>query len=705
MGKDNINRMNINLRFNILILIIYIIGIVLIIALFNLQIVNGEEYREQSNTRLTRETTLEAARGSIMDSSGQVLVGTTTQYSLELYKTNIEEYQLNNAALNIINILEEYEVKYEDSFPISINPFEFEISGNTLVSWKSQNKLDENISAEEAFYKFKDKYDITHENIEDVRKILSLRYEISIQGYSSTKSVQIAEDLPQEAVARLSENSGELGGINIYAKPIREYTSGTLASHILGYASKISAEEYDKKKDTYDQNDIIGKTGIEYAFEELLRGTDGVKQIDMAVDGTITGEYITQEAVAGSDIVLTIDSNLQQVAEQSLATNIQKIASGGFGEAYDADAGTCVVMDVDTGDILAMANYPTYDPNDFINPNGISQTAWDSYINNEAKPLVNKAVQNSYSPGSTFKMITGIAALESGVVGLDEKINDVGQYKKYDITMNCWYYTDYGRGHGWVDIVDAIEKSCNYYFYEVSDRMGIDSLVSVAKYFGLGGKTGVELPGETNGVLASRETKQELHPDDPNWNPGNTLNASIGQGDNEFSVLQMAQYISVLANGGTKIDTSIVKSVRSSDGIELPEETVEKYINNKLGIENQEIEDLDINQEYLDAVLEGMESVTSDEGGTAYIRFKDFDISVGGKTGSAEAPNNEVHSWFVGFAPFENPEIAIVVMVENGNKGHYTAEVVREIMEEYFGMNTQDVYENMNAVPYVEFMR
>ena len=276
MSANKISKMNINLRFNIVVFCIYIIGIIFIITLFNLQIVNGEEYRHESNTRLTRETTLKAARGTIYDSSGQALISTSSQYSLELYKTNMEEEELNNAILNIINVLEKHKIKYKDSFPVKIEPFEFTISGQVLENWKSQNKLNSDISAEQAFYEFKDKYDISNENIKDIRKIISQRYEISIQGYSSIKSLQIAENLSTEAVAELSENTGEFGGINIYAKPIRQYTSGELASHILGYASKISSEEYEQKKDTYKQNDIIGKTGIEYAFEEYLKGKDGI---------------------------------------------------------------------------------------------------------------------------------------------------------------------------------------------------------------------------------------------------------------------------------------------------------------------------------------------------------------------------------------------------------------------------------------------
>ena len=707
MRKER-KRANINFRFNILTVLTYLVGIVLIAQLFNLQIIHGAEYREQSNTRLSRESTIEAARGAILDRTGAELVSSDAEFSLEMYKTKVDTATLNQDILNMIGVLEKYGVSYVDSFPISINPYQFTISGDTLTKWKEDNNFDENITAEEAFNKFKQKYEITNDDIEQVRKIISIRYELATNGYSSTKAVTIAENIPREAVAEFSESSEKFSGTNIVVRPVRKYTSGTLASHILGYAAQISSEEYETKKSTYSQNDIIGKSGIEYVFEEYLKGKNGVKQIDMDVEGTITGEYTAEEAIAGSDIVLTIDANLQKVAETSLENNINKIASGGFGERFDAKAGACVVMDVNTGEVLAMASYPNYNPADFVG--GISNEAWNSYINNEAKPLLNKAIQNSYSPGSTFKMITAIAGLESGVIDTTTKINDVGVYRKYsDYQPKCWYYSDYGRGHGWLDVSGAIEKSCNYFFYETSDRMGIDTLSKFAKYFGLGGKTGIELPSETSGQLASRETKQKLHTDDPTWHPGDTLQAAIGQGDNSFSPLQMARYISMLTNGGKKIDVSIVKTIRNADGTEVSKDEINKFVNQKLGLEEDTTEDLQIQQQNLNAVLEGMKSVAMDEGGTAYVRFKDFNISVGGKTGSAEAGkdangNDIVHAWFVGFAPFENPEIAIVVMVENGGHGNYTAEVVRDIMAEYFGMNTQNVEEDMTAMPYVEIM-
>ena len=350
---------------------------------------------------------------------------------------------------------------------------------------------------------------------------------------------------------------------------------------------------------------------------------------------------------------------------------------------------------------IAMASYPDYNPQLFVG--GISTTDWNNYINDANHPLVNKAMQVSYAPGSTFKMISAIAGLESGVVSTKERINDIGVYKKYGGTWNCWYYTDYHRGHGYLNVSGAIKNSCNYYFYEVGDRMGIDVLEKYARYFGLGTKTGIELQSETAGVLASKSAKSAVSKEA--WYPGDTLNSVIGQGLNEFSPLQMAKYISMLANGGKNIDVSIVKTIRNADGTEVSKDEINKFVNEKLGIDDSSTEQLQINQENLNAVLEGMRSVTTESGGTAYSVFRNFDIEVGGKTGSAEARNNEVHAWFVGYAPFDNPEIAIVVMVENGGHGNYTAEVVRDIMKEYFGMNTQNVEEDLTAVPYSEIIR
>lgn len=693
--KKKISKENINLRFNILTLVVYLVGIALIIQLFNLQIINGESYREQSNTRLSRESTLEAARGNILDSSGNVLATSKMGFSLELYKTKIDDETLNKSILDLVNVLEEHGQSYVNSFPINIDPFEFTIEGETLASWKEKYELKEDATAEECFNYFKDKYKITNEDIGEIRKIISIRYEITTKGYSNTKPLNIATDISSEVVSVISERSNDFPGINIVTEAIRSYTSGSLASHIIGYTGKINEDEYEANKDTYENDDIIGKTGIEYVFEKYLKGKNGVKQIDMAVDGTVTAEYVAEEATAGSDIVLTIDANLQRITENALKANMEKISSGGFSQAYQTKSGSVVVMNVKTGEVLSMVSYPDYEPQEFVG--GISQAKYDEYRVNQS--LFNRAISGAYAPGSTFKMITAIAGLESGVIDTSVKINDTGVYPKYTNPV-CWYYTSFHRGHGYLNVSDAIKHSCNYFFYETGDRMGIDTLAKYARYFGLGGKTGIELPSETAGTLASKETKKEKTGED--WYAGETLSAAIGQSYNNFSPLQMAKYVSMLANGGKNVDPTIIKTIRNADGSEVSKEEIQNYSNEKLGITEDNTEDLQINQANLDAVLEGMRSVTSETGGTAYSIFKDFNIEVGGKTGSAETSTGDVNAWFVGFAPFDDPEIAIVIMVENGGHGNYTAEVVRDIMAEYFGMNIQNVQEDVSATPYTE---
>ena len=701
-----INKKEINFRYNLITIFTYIVGVILIVQLFNLQIVNGAKYRQESNTRLTRESTLEAARGDILDRSGNILVTSSQKFNLELYKSKIDTETLNNSILKIVNVLEKYEVSYTDSFPISINPFRFTISDDNLKKWKKNNEIDENATAEEAFYVFKNKYKISNQDVSEIRKIIAIRYAISIEGYSSTKSLTISKDIPREAIAEFSENSDNYPGINISVQPVRLYKEGTLASHILGYAAKISDDEYKNLKDDYDQNDLIGKTGIESLFEKYLKGKKGTKQIDMAVDGTTTAEVVEDEAIAGSNVILTIDSKLQKIAEEALKDNIEKIKNGGFGKVYDAKGGSCVVMNVKTGEVLAMASYPDYNPQSFAN--GISSEEWKSYNENTSYPLLNKCIQSAYEPGSIFKMVTAIAGLESGNISLTERINDTGVYKKYGTDWKCWYYTDYHTGHGYLNVIGAIQKSCNFFFYETADRMGIDTLDKYAKYFGLGTKTGIELPGEVSGNLASKEYVKSIN---ESWNPGDTINAAIGQGYNKFTPLQMAKYISMVANGGNKVDAGIVKSIQNADGTEVSKDEINKFVSEKLGIsKDNESEDITLNSEYVNAVKEGMRSVTSGEAGTAYARFKNFNISVGGKTGSAEAGKDAngkdiVNAWFAAFAPYEDPEIAVVVMVENGGHGNYTAEAVRNVMAEYFGMNTQNVTEDMQAKSYTESIR
>ena len=687
-------------RYNILTILVYIIGIVLLAQLFNLQIVHGEEYRQTSNTKLTRESILEADRGNIKDSSGVKLATVDTQSSVELYKTKIDNETLNNTILNLINILNANGDTYVDNFLVDINPYRFKLeSEDSQKKWKKANNIDENASAEETFNYFKDKYKISTDNVEDARKIMAIRYEISYKGYSNTKSIQIAKNISLNSMNQITEQNSKFPGATITENSKRVYTLGNTASHVIGRIGMIEDSELKEYDSRYDQNDMVGKSGIEYIFEKYLKGTNGVKQIDMDVNGTTTDEYISKEAVAGSDIILTIDSKLQAITEEALKANIEKIASGGFGRVYGADAGAAVVLNVKTGEVIAMASYPDYNPSDFAN--GIDTNTWNYYINGETKPLENKAISMNYSPGSTFKMVTALAGLETGAITTTEKINDTGVYP-YAHHPVCWYYTSYHSGHGRLNVSQAIQHSCNYFFYEVGKRIGIDTLAKYAYYLGLGHKTGIELNGEANGNLASSQRAVE---ENRQWYLGETLSAAIGQSYNTFTPLQMAKYVAMVANGGKKIDVTIVKSIVNADGSEVPRNEYESYVNEKLGLTEDDTEELNFSQENINAVLEGMRGVTSESGGTAYSTFKDFDIEVGGKTGSAQTGiEGKTNAWFVGFAPFDDPEIAIVVFVRNGGHGGYTAEVAKEIIAQYFGMNTTQVTEDTTAIPSVEII-
>ena len=693
--KSRIKKEYTNLRFNILIVIIYIIGIILISKLFELQIVNGASYRETSNTRLSRERTLEASRGEIVDRSGNVLATTTSAFNLELYKTKSDDKTLNKCILNLIELFEYYQISYPNNFPVNNECTEFTLEGENLTTWLTKYKLSENETPEQAVKSFIERYEINSNDILEARKIISIRYEITTKGYSNTKSLQLAEGVPREVIAQISERNSSFPGVTITTTSSRKYNYNNLASHMIGYIGKISEKEYNANQDIYNNDDYVGRTGIESLFEEYLRGEKGIEEIEMSVDGTVTGETIKEEPKQGSTVVLTIDSKLQEIAETALSYNIEKIKNGGFGRRYDAHGGCVIAIDVNSGEILAMASNPDYNPNSWVG--GISVADYNEIKENNS--LFNKAISGSYAPGSIFKMVTALAGLETGAITPYESIYDSGVYTRYrDYQPVCWYYTSYHRGHGSLNVSGAIENSCNYFFYETGNRINIDTLDKYARYFGLGVKTGIELPSETSGTLASPQVASSLN---ETWSAGQLLAASIGQSYNSFSPIQIAKYIAMVANGGYKIEPTIIKRILNTDGTESLKTEINQYKKEKLNLEDYGIEDLQFSEVNISAVLEGMRSVTED--GTASSVFNNFDISVGGKTGSAEAGPN-VNAWFAGFAPFDNPEIAVVVMVENGGHGFYTAEVAKEIIAEYFGMNinSNEIQENNQAINYME---
>ena len=672
--EDN-NRRSSNLRFNILTAIVLVIGFILICQLINLQLVHGDEYRILSSSRLTRETIITADRGEILDAKGVKLVTTSTGFTLNLYRTTNDNEQLNNNILNIINVLESNGDKNIDNLILTVEPFGFSTdSEESIKRWKKNNNLKEEYTAEECFYALKDKYQIKNEDINEVRKIMAIRYEITQKGYSNVRPVEIANNISKNSVLIFSERNSDFYGIDIVTTPVVTYNYGSLASHLLGYCGKITQEEL-KKNEGYSDNDLIGKTGIQYVFEKYLRGKNGIRQIDMDVNGNITGEYITEEPVVGADVQLTIDANIQAVAEKALKDDIEKISNGGYAETSEATAGAVVVMNTKTGEILALASYPDFEPQLFVN--GISSEKYKEY--NDEQALYNRAISGAYAPGSTFKMITAMAGLETGKISNGERINCSGVYP-YAHKPVCWYYTKYRGGHGALNVTEAIEHSCNYFFYEVGNRIGIDTLSSYASYFGLGRKTGIELPSESSGNIASRARADE---ENREWYLGETLSASIGQSYNNTTPIQMAKYISILVNGGHQINVTTIKAVRNSDGTEVPKDEINRYVNNLLGIDDSNADEKVFEEEHVKTVMEGMKNVTTESGGTAYSVFKDSAVTVGGKTGSAQA-GKKTHAWFVGFAPFDDPEIAVVAIVENGAHGAYAAQIAKDIFDSYF---------------------
>ena len=685
---------NFNLRYNLLTVLVYLIGIILIFQLFNLQIINGARYRETSNARLTRESVIEAARGNIEDRNNTILAKTRTDYSVELYKTKNSNEQLNEVILKIVNLLEKNDDNYINNFPINSNLKFTYTTEKSINNWKEKNKISKNATAEECIQFFKEKYEITNENIQDVLKIIAIRYEITTNGYSATKSIKIAKDISKKSAIQFNEKNAEFPGVNIVEEPIRVYTKGSVASHILGYVRKVDDNDLKQRpNEGYDQNDDIGKMGIEYVLEKYLRGEEGKRQIDMSVDGTIEGEYVQEEAISGNTVVLTIDTELQEKMEGIIEDTVKELKKSGT----KTENAAAVLMDVQTGEVLAMCSYPSFEPQSFI---GILKTeVWEDI--QEGNKLYNHAI-SSNAPGSTFKMVVAAAALEEGIITESEYIYDTGVYP-YGHNPACWYYNQYRRGHGNVNIKTALQKSCNYFFYEMGRKLGVDTIAKYARYFCLGQKTGIEITGEQAGTVASTAYAESIG---ETWYPSNVYSAAIGQSYNNYSPLQMARYISIVANGGNYVEPTIIKQVKDVGGNIISKGEIEEYVNDFLGIQTDYNPEVEVSEETLNTIKAGMRLVTS-SGGTAYSIFKNCDYSVAGKTGSAEAKTREkgeiTNSWFVGFTPYENAEVAIAVYIEDGASNSSAAKAGKKILEAYYNTDiseSENLEEDMSAQIY-----
>ena len=672
-------------RENNKIIYLYIFTAVLVFLIFvrlvDLQVVNGSDYAAKSESRLVRSMTITAPRGEILDRHGRPLVTNRMGFSIQFQKTATTDEQLNSTILSLINLVEGYGGSYIDNLILNADGSDFSL--DNYADDKKQAKIQSVCEKEKVkektaaalFAKLCEKYEVSQNYTPfEKRKIIGVRYEMSNKLFSVNNPYTFATDVSEEVVMILREMSMTFDGVNVVTNPVREYVNDNLAAHILGRVGIIYQEEYEKLKDkNYGMNDIIGKDGMEKYLEPYIKGVDGRSSVEQTFKGKTASVTDEVPPTPGDNALLTIDVDIQKTAEQSLANTIYNLQSGDT-SGKGASAGACVAVDVNTGEILAIANYPSFNPKTF-------DKDYSALIKDPNKPMFNRAVSGAYEPGSTFKMLTSIAALEEGVVDANTLIEDLGVYEYYGQKFNCWIYTETGKGHGYVNISDAIRDSCNYYFYEVGKRLGVKNLVKYGKQIGLGEYTGIEIEGETKGTLASPEYKEKVFKQQ--WFPGDTLQMSIGQSFNLFSPLQLASYTATLANGGTRYKMHLLKNVRDSiTGDEI------------LSGESEVLGKIEMKESTKNAIALGMRKVCM-EGGTAASVFGDYPIEVCAKTGSAQVSKGAANGIFVAFAPYNNPRIAVAVVVENAGSGNAIAPVARDIFDVYFKLNSQAPKDNV----------
>jgi len=490
-----------------------------------------------------------------------------------------------------------------------------------------------------------------------------IRQKIS-QQTSSFDPVRIKADIGPDIVTRIEERRSELPGVVIEIQPIRNYVYNELAAHVFGYVSEINDDELSRKKAAgYKQRDIIGKTGLESVYDSEMRGVDGGGQVEVDVTGRSVQVLGRKEPVPGSNLVLTIDYRIQKATETALDEQLKYLQTES--RFKRAQAAAAVVINPQTGEILAMASRPTFNPNLFST--GISSKDWKVLNDNPNHPMDNKAISGEYSPGSTFKIVSGAAALEMGKVTPEERIFDSGQH---------WLIPKgnaEGEALGWINFKEALAKSDNVYFYEMGNRLGIDNLEKYARMFGLGQYTGINLPGESDGLVANRRYKQKVYGED--WYLSETFDAAIGQGFQLATPLQMAVLISEIANGGHRYRPYLVNRILSPSG-----EIIKKFVPEEVG-------NITLSPGNLQLIREALREVAQ-EGGTAGDVFTNFPIHIAGKTGTTENFHGDDHGWFVAYGPYEDPRVAVVVIVEQGGFGSSSAApIARKIMEAAFNLN------------------
>ena len=662
----------------VLCLMMLCVVVIMITRMAYLQLVEHEEAVRSVQNRSVRTYKETASRGEIQDRNGNTLVSDVACYNITFDYYEWDKSVQNDVILSLCTMLEEGGFEWSDELPISrYAPYEYTYesqtggSGKKLMKFIADRQWDENISASRLFTLLCERYKVSDElTSREKRIIIGVRYYLERCEFSAYNSpVTIATDVDIDTVVEVSALSHLLPGVTIATGARREYAT-TYAAHVLGRVAAISSAEYDELKSSgYRLTDNIGKMGIEKAYESYLRGIDGKKNVEIdRQTGQLVDEYMLEDPQPGDNIVLTLDIEMQKVAEQSLARVIEGFRNGDNGEkSMGAEGGAVVVLSAKTGEILTMASCPTYNLSTY-------GADYNANLANELKPFFNRTIAGMYPPGSTFKMVTALAALEEGIITSDEKMHTTGVYMYYapSYTPACWVYNDYGRSHGDITVSEALKYSCNYFFYEVGRVMGIQLLNKYATALGLGQKTGIEIGGEKDGNLAGPESRAENG--GGIWQESETIQAAIGQTEQQFTPLQLASYVATIVNGGTKYTPHIIKSITSYDGSQVIEREKISSVN------------LNLSSASIKAIKEGMRGVVTEDG-TASSVFRNFPIEVGGKTGSAQTQEGKAaHGVFVSFAPYDDPEIVVCVVGEHAGSGGSVAPVCIDIYNYYFGL-------------------
>lgn len=661
---------------------------------YDLQIIQTGGNTDNTTT-FTTLTRVKAARGDILDTNGNLLVSNRASYDLVVnHYVLLTANGTNDHLYNLVKKCQEVGITYKEHFPISQErPFTYTLDEYNSAYQDYFQKflvymggLDSDITAPLLIEKLRDRYSFPEEWTDDeARQVIGLRYEMALRScVPSLASYTFLSDASNEELSAIMELN--IPGMNVEASTVREYNT-KYAAHILGYVGAMNPEqwEYYKNIDGYEMDTEVGQDGLEAAYEEYLHGTDGWREDTVTADGTLVSSVYKTEPKAGSNVEISIDINLQTAAEDTLAIVIENLRNqepdenGKLPDGHDAEGGAVVAIDVETGQMLTCASYPTYDLSRFFED--FEEIAADPY-----KPMYNRALMALYPPGSTYKMSMVVAGINSKAINSEFTITDEGTFDKYkDNDAGSGEENDgfaptclalkYGYLHGTINAAEALRDSCNYFFYVLGDMLTLDAIDSTAKGFGLGEKTGVELP-EYIGHRANKETKKELYDiNRSGWYPADQVLCAIGQADNRFTPIQLCVYASTLANQGNRYKATFMNRVVSAD-------YQTKLAENKPVL----LSHMDISDEAYQTYSKGMHMVASEEGGTAYKVFQNYPIDIAAKTGTAQTDvvGASDNGAFVCYAPLDDPKIAIAIYIEKGGHGSTLATIAKSMLDIYF---------------------